>query len=283
VSFSSDAGRTFGAPVEVDARESDHAPWGPVAVALDDNGHALVLWMTTTGPTETTLNLARVSPDGKRGAELVLAKAPSAHLGGIPQITRAGDHVAVTWLEGVLRRVRAVAVPLAGIPALGSRPRPAAASGGTSRRSSGRGRVGEPAPDLGLVSLDGDKVSLASLYSRAVLLNLWATWCRPCIHEMPELAALHEHYGKKGLVVVGVSVDSADASDSVRAFVSELKIPFAVWLDPEMHVSHALRVRGLPATFVIDREGRIVLRRDRAITADDPELRKALSRALNDS
>ena len=277
VAFSSDAGRTFGAPVEVDARE---VPWGPVDVTLDDNGHALVLWVATTGPMEATLNLARVSPDGNRGEELVLARGLPARAGGIPQIARAGDRVVVTWVEGVPGRVRAVAVPLAGIPAPGSlRPRPVAASGTTS---SGRGRVGESVPDLELVSLSDDKVSLASLRGHAVLLNLWATWCLPCLAEMPELAALHEHYRAKGLVVVGVNVDSADRSDSVRAFVSEWEIPFAVWLDPEMKVQGALRVRGLPATFVIDREGRIILRRDRPITADDAELRKALSRALRD-
>jgi peroxiredoxin len=284
VTFSSDAGRTFGAPVEVDARESDHAPWGSVDVALDDNGHALVLWMATTGPSEATLNLARVSADGKRGEELVLAQGPPARFGGIPQIARAGDRVAVTWIEAVPTRLHAVAVPLAGIPAPGSRrPGPAAASGGPSRPYAGRGRVGEPAPDLELVALNGDKVSLASLRGRAVVLNLWATWCVPCLAEMPELATLQGDYGGKGLVVVGVSVDSADASAKVRAFVADRKIPFAVWLDPEMRVYHALRVQGLPATFVIDREGRIVLRRDRAIAANDPELRKALSRALSDS
>lgn len=283
MAFSSDAGRTFGAPVEVDAADSGRAPSGPVAVALDDNADALVLWMATTGPTEATLNLARVSPDGKRGEELVLAKGPPTRLGGIPQIARAGDHVAMTWIEGVLRRLRAAAVPLAGIPAPGDRrPRPAAASGGTSTPSSGQGRVGESAPDLELVSLDGDKVSLASLRGRAVLLNLWATWCLPCIQEMPELAALHVHHGKKGFVVVGVNVDSADVSGKVRAFVSDRKIPFAVWLDPKMRVPRALRVPGLPATFLFDREGRIVLRRDRPIAANDPELKKALGRALSD-
>ena len=286
VAFSSDAGRTFDAPIEVDGRVGDHAPQGPVSVAFDDKGHALVVWMATTGPTEATLNLlnlARVSSDGKRGAELILAKAPPSRLGGIPQIVLAEDRVAVTWLEGVLRRVRVAAVPLADIPALGSRPRLTAASKAAPRPSSSRGRVGDLAPDHELISLDGDTVSLVSLHGSPVLLNLWATWYQPCIHEMPELAAVHESYAKKGLVMVGVNVDSSDASDSVRAFVSKLGIPFGIWLDPEMLVSQALRVRGLPATFVIDREGRIVLRRDRAIAADDPELGEVLSRVLNDS
>src|SRR5438552_10687466 len=116
VAFSSDAGGAFGAPVEVDVAEGDHAPSGPVAVDLDDNGHALVLWLATTAPSEATLNLARASPDGTPGEELVVAKGLPPRPGGAPQIVRAGDRVAVAWIEGVLRRVRTMAVPLAGLP-----------------------------------------------------------------------------------------------------------------------------------------------------------------------
>lgn len=285
--FSSDAGQTFSAPVEVDVAGRDRKLHDAVGVALDDSGEALVLWTVTTGIVgahEATLNLARVAADGRRGDEVILAKGIPARLGGFPQIARAGKRVAVTWMEGVLRRVRAAAVPLDGIPAVRA---PAsqlvATPKGPVKRKAGRGKLGDPAPEIELVSLDGEKVSLASLRGRAVLLNLWATWCVPCLEEMPELGQLQKEYGPKGLAVVGVSVDAADASDQVRAFVSKLKIPFAIWLDPEMRIAEAVRVRAMPATFVIDREGRIVFRRNRAITANDPELRKALSSAVNNA
>ncbi|RPH54353.1 hypothetical protein EHM82_06995, partial [bacterium] len=125
VAFSGDAGRTFGAPVEVDATEN--SPVGPVAVDLDDDGHALLLWTADTRAAEAALHLARVSPDGRQGEALVLAKGSSATSMGTPQIARAGGQVAVTWLEaaagGVPGRVRVVAVPLAAIPPLRS-PRP---------------------------------------------------------------------------------------------------------------------------------------------------------------
>ena len=285
VAFSADAGRTFSTPIQVDAKQNGHTPSGPAAVALDDNGHALVVWKTHTSSATATLNLARVSADGRQGTPLVLATNHPTRLGGVPQIVRADDRVVITWLEGVLRHIRAVIVPRTDIPTLSSSPGPVETSNKTAPPSpvQGRGRVGERAPNLELVSLDGEYVSLTSLHGRPVLLNLWATWCKPCRHEMPELAKLYEHYANEGLSVVGVSIDSSDASDAVRAFVTNLKIPFAVWLDPEMASSQALRVRGLPATFVIDREGRIILRRDRTITADDPEIKKALSRALSDS
>ena len=294
VAFSSDAGRTFGAPVEVDVKEGDRMPLDRVDVALDDDGHALVLWMTSAGPSGATLNLARVPVDDRRGQELVVAEELSGRPGDLPQITRVGDGVAVAWTEDVpepsasrrpaLQRLRAVDVPLAAIPAPDSRRGDPAVADGEAPEADvpDRSAAGEPVPDRELMSLNGDKVSLTALAGRAVLLNLWATWCLPCIAEMPELAALHERHGAQGLVVVGLNVDLADASDRVRAFVSERQLPFPVWLDPEMGVYRDLRVKGLPATFVIDRRGKIVLRRNGAITADDPELEKALGRALRE-
>jgi len=174
---------------------------------------------------------------------------------------------------------RAAAVSPAGVPApADSGPR---LVDGTSAPYSGEGRVGESAPDLEFLSLGGDRVSLASLRGRAVLLNLWATWCAPCLGEMPELSALHHQYVDNGLVVVGMNVDSAARSDNVRAFVSERNIPFAVWLDPKMRTANALRVNGLPATFVLDRNGRIVMRRIGPITARDRQLQQALESATN--
>ena len=80
-----------------------------------------------------------------------------------------------------------------------------------------------------------------------------------------------------------MNVDSAETSNKLRAFIAERKIPFAVWLDPEMRIPRTLRVEGLPATFVIDREGRIVLRLERPIAANDPDLEQAVSRALSGS
>jgi len=283
VAFSGDAGRTFGAPVAVDARARGRSPWGPVAVALDDKGQALVLWLTLTGGAETTLQLARVAPDGKRGEALVLAKGRLSSAQGAPQIVVAGERAAVAWVEGgPTSRVRTAVVPLAAIPAA-FEVQPAATEVPAPKPAtfSGRGRVGDPVPDLPLVSLAGERVSLQGLQGKAVLLNLWATWCAPCVAEMPELDALAARHRAKGLTVVGVNADTAGNASKVRDFVAQRKIGFAIWLDPENSVNGALRVQSLPTTFVIDRQGRIVLRLDRPIAADDPELRKALDRALS--
>lgn len=282
VAFSSDAGRTFGAPIEVDARVKDRSPWGPVDVALDDKGQALVLWLAVTGAAETTLNLARVAPDGKRGEALVIAKGLLSSAQGAPQMVVAGERVAVTWVEGGPEpRVRAVTVLFAGIPAaLKARPSVAPVPAPELKPYAGRGRVGDPVPDLPLLTLAGEKVSFPSLRGRVVLLNLWATWCAPCLAEMPELAALEARYRARGLSVVGVNGDVAGMRDKVRAFVDQRKIPFAVWLDPEMSINRAMRVVSLPTNFVIDRQGNIVLRLDRPISANDSELQKSLDDAL---
>lgn len=281
VAFSADAGGTFGPPVEADAPEGTRSPRSPVAVELDDQGGALLLWLASNGPGETTLNLARVTRDGKRGAELTLARGPSAWRWGVPKIVRAGEGVAVAWTEGVLARPRAALVPLAAIPpALVVRPRSAAGRSGAEAPRSGHGRVGELVPEIELVSLQGEPVSMSALRGQAVLLNLWATWCAPCVAEMPELKALHERWAAEGLKIVGVSADNATARDRVQRFVTERSLPFAIWLDPDMRLARALRSQTLPATFVLDREGKILLRLDRPISAREPALDAALSRAL---
>ena len=171
-------------------------------------------------------------------------------------------------------------VPLATLRDRGRGLPAAAATAGAPEGSPSHGRAGEPAPDLEAVALDGGEVSLAALRGRPVLLNLWATWCIPCIAEMPELVALHERFSPEGLMMVGLNLDQADAAERVRAFVAERQLPFAVWLDPEMGAYGALRVKGLPVTLVVDREGRIVWRRDGTIEADDPDLVGAIRQAL---
>jgi thiol-disulfide isomerase/thioredoxin len=284
VAFSNDAARTFDIPIEVDGRDREHVPMGAVDVAVGDGGDALVLWMAADGPDVSTLNLVRVASDGRRGEVMVLARGLHGDIEGHPQITRADDRVAVTWVEGSPGRVRAAAVPLVAIPeARGQGPRTADSNAEPPPRYAGRGRVGELMPDPELVSLAGDAVSLSALRGHPVLLNLWATWCLPCLAEMPELAALHERYKDDGLAVVGLSVDDAGATERVHRFVEERSLPFTVWLDPEMRILDSLRVRALPTTFLVDGEGEILWRRDQPITADDPLLERALDRALGHS
>ncbi len=280
VAFSGDAGRTFGAPVKVDSLTKGHAPWGPVAVALDEKGDALVLWLSLSGSTETTLLLSRVAADGRRGEPVTVARGRLSSAKGEPQLAVANGRAVIAWVEGgSASGVRVATLLLAEIPPALE----AASQGGkdaVAEAPLGRGRVGDTLPDLSVDSASDRRVSPTSLRGRAVLLNLWATWCAPCLAEMPELSALDARYRAKGLTVVGVNGDVEGSAEKVRAFVAARKLPFEVWLDPEMSFNRALRVQGLPTTFVIDRAGRIATRFDRPITAEDPELLLAIEKAL---
>ena len=119
---------------------------------------------------------------------------------------------------------------------------------------------GDPAPDFGAPVFDGDSLHLASLRGRPVLLNVWATWCPPCREEMPALQALHEELGPRGLRVVGVSVDSRGSEDTIRRFLEEGGYTFTILHDASDAVSRQFRTIGVPESFLIDGEGRVVRR-----------------------
>jgi peroxiredoxin len=120
--------------------------------------------------------------------------------------------------------------------------------------------VGErpPAPDFTLSTPSGASLSLAELHGKVVLLNFWATWCVPCRKEMPAIEALYQRYKDRGLEVVAISLDKIAAAP-VEAFVKEVGVTYRVVLDPTWATARTYGVRGLPATFLIDRAGQVVL------------------------
>jgi peroxiredoxin len=113
-----------------------------------------------------------------------------------------------------------------------------------------------PAPDFTLRAPDGASVALADLRGKVVVLNFWATWCRPCVKELPALQALADRHGGEGLDVVAVNVDRDDPGD-VAGYGHRLGLSFALPLDPKGAVRGAYRVRALPTTYLIGRDGRL--------------------------
>jgi cytochrome c biogenesis protein CcmG/thiol:disulfide interchange protein DsbE len=117
--------------------------------------------------------------------------------------------------------------------------------------------VGMSAPDVSALTLEGDTVLLSSFRGEPILLNLWATWCLPCRREAPYLQELAESLGGEGLRVVGLSLDRAGFEPEIRDFVEEFGVSYTVLRDPDMVSMDRYPVAGLPATFLVDREGTI--------------------------
>lgn len=115
------------------------------------------------------------------------------------------------------------------------------------------------APDVVLPTLAGDSLRLAELRGRVVLVNFWATWCAPCRVEIPDLAALHTELADEGLTVVGVALEE-DGPTVVAPFVAEHAIPYPIALDDGTAAGAFGGVLGLPTTFIIAPDGRVVRR-----------------------
>ena len=120
-------------------------------------------------------------------------------------------------------------------------------------------RPAQPAPTTPLHSLKGGVTTLAHFTGKVVLLNVWATWCLPCVHELPSLERLQAALGGDRFTTIALSVDARGADD-VLPFLERLGIGgLPVYLDPAGRIVGALPVSdGLPSTFVIDHRGRVM-------------------------
>jgi thiol-disulfide isomerase/thioredoxin len=119
---------------------------------------------------------------------------------------------------------------------------------------------GIPAPPFKFERFTGGQITSAEVKGKVVMLDFWATWCPPCVKEMPMLVRVAKEYEAKGVVFVAASQDDSDhAADVVGEFISHdvpgLK-PFAVYSDAA--VSAMFKVRALPTLYVIDRQGKII-------------------------
>lgn len=142
-------------------------------------------------------------------------------------------------------------------------------------------RIGEPARAYNAATLEGQEVTLESMRGQVVLLNLWATWCTPCRMETPYLQSIYEEHKDQGFEIVGISMDTRDAADDVEMFVEEYGVTYTILHDPQMRGMELYQVLGLPATFLIDREGVLRWMRYGPIPEDDPEFLKALEDVIS--
>jgi thiol-disulfide isomerase/thioredoxin len=112
-----------------------------------------------------------------------------------------------------------------------------------------------PFPDVTLIDAKGGVQTLKSVLGRATVINFWATWCGPCRMELPELQALYDELGGKGVVVLAVNVDSP--REHVGPYMKRLRLSLPVYfLDPE--AEGGLGIRSLPTTVLLDAAGGVV-------------------------
>jgi peroxiredoxin len=136
--------------------------------------------------------------------------------------------------------------------------------GGTAARGGGAGgsqagAEGTAAPDFTLPDLDGHSVSLADFRGKVVVVNFWATWCPPCRAEIPDFVRMQARYRERGLEFVGLSLDAGGARD-VRPFADEHDVNYPMLIADEKIANAYGGIVGIPTSFVIDRQGKIVKR-----------------------
>jgi thiol-disulfide isomerase/thioredoxin len=140
-------------------------------------------------------------------------------------------------------------------------------------KSLGGTRAGQPAPPISLPLLDSsDRADLRAARGHTVVLSFWATWCGPCVHELPDVQKLHDELSPRGVIFYAVNVEGADASEKIREFRQRLGLRMPIALD-DGSASQAFRVDTIPRTVVIDGEGRVVRSLDGARSLD--EMREA--------
>jgi len=141
-----------------------------------------------------------------------------------------------------------------------------------------RSHKGQPGPDISFKDPDGEDITLAEFRGTPVLVNLWATWCAPCVKELPTLDALAKTQRRDGaLGVIAVSQDMGPHG-SVEAFLQKLgATDLGAYHDPKMALSGALNAQVMPTTILFDREGREVWRYTGDLDWTGPEATKLLA------
>lgn len=128
---------------------------------------------------------------------------------------------------------------------------------------------GDQAPDFELKTLDGQTASLSDYQGKKVLVNFWATWCKPCRTEMPDLDAIRSEYDQVEVLAVNLTTTEKSV-DHVAAFADELKLSFPILLD-QKGIQARYQVLSYPTTYILDEKGRIVSVKHQMLTKKEIE------------
>ena len=126
--------------------------------------------------------------------------------------------------------------------------------------------VNFPAPALELSDLQGKRASLEAYRGQVVLINNWATWCPPCRAEMPTLQAYFQDHREQGFTLIGI--EAGDPQENVAEFAKQYSLSFPIWLDPQNESLSGFYNASLPNSYVVDKEGTVVMGWTGAISRD---------------
>ena len=139
-------------------------------------------------------------------------------------------------------------------------------------------QLGQAAPDFSLKTLDGGRASLSQFKGRPVLVNFWATWCKPCRQEMPAIMAAYQAHHAGGLEVLAVNLSDQEKMKDVRKFVAELELPFPILLDEKGKMRERYHLVTVPTSVFIDAKG--IVRKVNAGPISAKELKDGLAEIL---
>jgi len=141
-----------------------------------------------------------------------------------------------------------------------------------------RVEIGDAAPGFNLTTDDGSGFRLEDYRGKLVLLNFWATWCAPCVEEMPSLNNIHQRFQDNGLVVLGVSVD--EDREAYQQFLTRAGVAFPTVREPERSISSRYGTMKYPETYLVNREGIVIRKYVGAENWERPEIVNYLSSIL---
>ncbi len=132
--------------------------------------------------------------------------------------------------------------------------------------------VGKVLPDFAERDLDGRPLAIANYRGKIVLLDFWATWCGPCVAELPNVVAAYKKYHGRGFEIIGISLDREGAKEKLVAFTKDHEMPWVQFYDGKYwdnKLSTQYGIRSIPATFLLDGDGRVIAKDLRGTGLDE--------------